>query len=394
MISVLRFNIFLLLVLSCSDEHLEPQEVGGLLPIWSHDFGNGLVGHMDIVFDDNNIYTTSEENEVDVLHCIDKYTGESRFIDENFAKSGFVPTNSVDIFYDNGIIATYSEQIFGYDTKSKNTVWSYDEGLIGQDFLNFNGNPAFTSNSAEYGKHATFSIIENNQKQVYYETSITGDSLVALLPTQDFSTMKDNVFLYLLESRGVQGSMQAFMVKVDSQSKLAVGTIDVPRIATEKPNSFAYRYTINSNGIVVCAVGDYLCGYSIEKDEFIWTQKVTQGAGWSGFIIEDGTVYCNSWGKNVYAIDLQTGNLLWEKPVSANGSKLGYRNGVLYMIGANGRMYILEASNGEILYEIIAPTYLDNSNDYFETDNMTVDKKAGLVYVCSYSTAYAYKAIR
>jgi outer membrane protein assembly factor BamB len=64
------------------------------------------------------------------------------------------------------------------------------------------------------------------------------------------------------------------------------------------------------------------------------------------------------------------------------------------MIGADGYMHIIDATNGDKLYEIKAPSELENSADFFSTSNMTVDKEAGLVYVCSWSTAYAYKAIR
>jgi outer membrane protein assembly factor BamB len=382
-------------ICSCEDDNHRLEILGGLSPIWSYNFEHGLVGHMQTLYDERYIYTTSENGNRNILYTLDKFSGEVVATDKHFIENGFVPLYNLRVFLNEGVISTFSEGFFGYNLQDQTQAWNVKGLSVGHpDILCFQEYPTFTTYDNDDLNSASIHIVIDDTPKILYSKEVSDDSIVSILPSNAIIGNVDAGSLYTTISEGKVGSMNSMLVKIDLEHNIIIDTIAFPNELVLNKFDVPVRYTLFVDNFLVCAIGNYLCGFSLEAEQFIWYKSLDQGADWSGFIIEDETVYCNSWGKKVYAIDAKTGNTKWEASVSANGSNIGYINDVLYMIGADGYMHIIDATNGDKLYEIKAPSELENSADFFETDNMTVDKEAGLVYVCSYSTAYAYKAIR
>src|SRR6202022_890815 len=95
-----------------------------------------------------------------------------------------------------------------------------------------------------------------------------------------------------------------------------------------------------------------------------WTVKVTgvstYGAISASPIVVGGTVYLQDLMSNVYAVDLDTGKLLWQKQYNApalgpNGA--GYDNGKVFVTSDDHTVAALDAKTGQELWSRrIAPT--------------------------------------
>lgn len=85
-----------------------------------------------------------------------------------------------------------------------------------------------------------------------------------------------------------------------------------------------------------------------------WRYRCDEGAEIISF--GDGTIFLSAFQASIYAIDGETGNLLWRKQTKQTYSYTGtYQDGRLYF-GAGGKtLYCLDATNGETIWEFDAP---------------------------------------
>lgn len=104
-----------------------------------------------------------------------------------------------------------------------------------------------------------------------------------------------------------------------------------------------------------------------ERLEVLWKRSFENGSFEATAAIVDDVVYVGSLAGPFYALDLETGETLWEF-----STELGFyataavRDGAVYVGDADGAFYCLDAASGELRWAYAANAEIDSSANFFE----------------------------
>lgn len=99
-------------------------------------------------------------------------------------------------------------------------------------------------------------------------------------------------------------------------------------------------------------------------------------------------IFCNNNNGFSYALDIETGKILWQTATRGGCSTPFYLNGVVYFTSvADGRLYGLDAENGKILMNIEDP----HGGIGFQDVVTGVGDK---IFAATYTALYCFKAAR
>ena len=199
-----------------------------------------------------------------------------------------------------------------------------------------------------------------------------------------------NPVLYSIDSgRGMEPYLIAYNITTD--------TIDFRILLDERgPNNTIDGIPKINNGRIFVTLNRMLKCIDAETGKEIWKQSFAGNFHSSDIIIMNGKIYGTYDNEfKTVCIDAETGRVEWENQIAGSTSNIQYHNGILYFVGGNtGDLHVVDASNGTIIAQIQAPSELKgNPNDFFATA-ITVDSESGILFVQSYTTAYAYKLYR
>jgi outer membrane protein assembly factor BamB len=148
------------------------------------------------------------------------------------------------------------------------------------------------------------------------------------------------------------------------------------------------------DGKVYVTLGRKIICIDLETGEWVWTRYLSAVVMFSDPIIAQNTFYVIDEERQLYALDLNTGNILWQTEGSGSSSNLAYLNGVLYFTGGgDGLLHAVEASNGQHLYKFRCPDEAVNSNFWWQR-GVTVDPATKRLYVASYGSLFCLEAVR
>jgi len=107
----------------------------------------------------------------------------------------------------------------------------------------------------------------------------------------------------------------------------------------------------------------------------------------------DGKVLVNPSTDNLYCLDANTGEILWEVPeytATANQDLLEY-NGVIYLSSFGYGMLVgIDLETGEVLMKETSP----NVDPSFSAQNVIVNPEKNLLFVNDFKSAFAYRPVR
>lgn len=152
-------------------------------------------------------------------------------------------------------------------------------------------------------------------------------------------------------------------------------------------------FPIIEGDLVYLLVETLMVCHNINTGERVWEKRFTGDFLFSGAIIRDGRIYANRDGYDptLYCIDALTGSIIWQTLSSGTSSPLEYHKGIIYFIGgSDGLFYVVNATTGQIIYKIKAPSAFEDSNDFFTATGCKVDTIEEKVYLSSQTTAYCY----
>ncbi|MEZ5032897.1 MAG: PQQ-binding-like beta-propeller repeat protein [Saprospiraceae bacterium] len=113
----------------------------------------------------------------------------------------------------------------------------------------------------------------------------------------------------------------------------------------------------------------------------------------SRLLVSKGKVIANPTTDNMYCLDANTGEILWELPnytATANQDLLEY-NGVIYLSSSgNGLLLGVDLETGEILMKEKSP----NVDPSFCGENVIVNPEKNLLFVNDFKSAFAYRPVR
>ncbi|WMN07012.1 PQQ-binding-like beta-propeller repeat protein [Marivirga arenosa] len=380
------------LISSC---HLFQKPENKLLypPIWEYDFNIGYFSSIDpILYVDKVIYSGLDEKKNDfsansTLEAFDKKNGRLIWkwadnIPESFDK--FKHTDTWHIHAGFLYISSgweYAINIMNGTTRfSHNSQFFGGKSIVGYEEVIFT---RFTfedySRETVYFSKSDFNWNEliafnNNDSIRYYIDHLIIDGVDLLIPVlrgrQNFEPgelifLKYNIFKK-------QFTAQDTIILDKERNRF----IDAPPVLTE--NSLY----LSLNGTVVC----------VNKNNFtiIWQRETNGNSSRSGIMYADNKLYVNT-EFQLYALDAETGNILWQIDSSA-GSRMQEHKGVVYYtdgISLRG----VDAVSGEVLLEVEAPSRATDDGAFFQPV-LTIDHENDRIYTASYTHAYCYPTLR
>lgn len=140
-----------------------------------------------------------------------------------------------------------------------------------------------------------------------------------------------------------------------------------------------------------------LC-YEGQTGEKLWATEFPSGFTFSGYIAADGKILANCEDTYLYALDPETGNILWTEKSSGTSSKMIAHNGVVYFVGGgDGLLHAVDIETGRHLWKIRSPHLeLNDGASFMPKVNVVPSLTGGkaTVVVSSYIGAFGYEAIR
>ena len=142
------------------------------------------------------------------------------------------------------------------------------------------------------------------------------------------------------------------------------------------------------NNRVYMAVGKSIQCNDILTGRLIWRREFTSNFYFSRIIEADGKIIGNGDDEGImYALDPNTGMILWEIKTTTASGDIFAMNGIVYMVGlGDGRLHAIDIQTGKRLWRLRLP----NNEDF--SGNVTGEN--GFVYVHSRLNLYCYKAAK
>jgi eukaryotic-like serine/threonine-protein kinase len=113
-----------------------------------------------------------------------------------------------------------------------------------------------------------------------------------------------------------------------------------------------------------------------------WTKDFACCQGISYPLIADGKVFVITYGNDVFALNVLTGDTVWERVLSGDNYAAAYDNGMLFLTNSSGQVIALDANNGKQKW---SRTLYTNGSSYSQPPLAA----NGLVYVTYGSVLYA-----
>ena len=146
---------------------------------------------------------------------------------------------------------------------------------------------------------------------------------------------------------------------------------------------------------------DLLTCHDLMTGEKKWETKLPQKGNYfssAGLLVENDKVYANSDGGQLFCLNAQSGNTLWEIRSSGSSTALSYLNGVVYFVGGgDGKLHAVDGETGEYLWKIESPDLGKNKSAVFSGMCAVVPgvgSEKGKIVVTNGLNAYCYEAIR
>lgn len=144
---------------------------------------------------------------------------------------------------------------------------------------------------------------------------------------------------------------------------------------------------------VYVAVGTNIICCELWSGRQIWRARFEHNFLFSGFIIAEGKVIGNCEDRYMYALNPETGQLIWQTRTSGTSSRLFYMNGVVYFKGGgDGLFHAVDAATGRHIWKLRSPDLGRRSGAWFHANQQA--GADGKVYVMSYLSLFCYKAAR
>ncbi len=157
-----------------------------------------------------------------------------------------------------------------------------------------------------------------------------------------------------------------------------------------------------ANNMYVCSGGKSVC-FNMLTGEKKWTNNFTEVNEVSSFLLStpllaDGKIFVQNEDLYLFCIDPNTGATLWKQGIFGTCSHMAYLNGVVYFVcGGDGKLYAIDAANGNKLWAISSPDVKISSQASFDRYVGLVppqNGQKGKIVVTTGLNAYCYEAYK
>lgn len=381
--------------------------------VWQHDldtlsgeeslFGNPLLYNGNpifMIFDQWDCQFGSANR----VTCLNAETGQKLW---GFDVDDPCTTIENGYVYSDVLVLNMAKELVGYDLNTLNKIWSVpftspiqgSKGLSGigdKVYLSITqGTPPFEPVASllqvdvQSGKSKELIHFEKSEYNAYpkvhppslWINPISGDSILMIaLGLYEDPTIPDNA----------RHSLHAYNLKSLSTSWFA-DSLGIPSNNLKRVEIYNNRVYILTDFRVHC--------YEASSGQKIWETAMpccTQYASIflnSRLLVTKGKVIANPSTDNLYCLDANTGEILWEVPeytATANQDLLEY-NGVVYLSSFGYGMLVgIDLETGEVLMKETSP----NVDPSFSAQNVIVNPEKNLLFVNDFKSAFAYRPVR
>jgi outer membrane protein assembly factor BamB len=141
---------------------------------------------------------------------------------------------------------------------------------------------------------------------------------------------------------------------------------------------------------VFMAVGTSIICHDLMLGKLQWRTKFPSMFMYAGIIYADGKIIGNCEDTNMYALDPETGKILWREKTAGTSRTPFYMNGVAYLAGnGDGLLHAVDTKIGEHLWRVICPEKGGDASFFGYVTGAN-----GKIFVCSFGNLYCFKAAR
>jgi outer membrane protein assembly factor BamB len=152
-----------------------------------------------------------------------------------------------------------------------------------------------------------------------------------------------------------------------------------------------YGTPIIYNNRVFFAVGSSILCCDLASGTQLWRKDFPADFLFSGITLAEDKIIGNCENEIMYALNPESGDILWQEPSSGTSSTPFFMNGVIYLAGGgDGIFHAIDATTGKHIWRIASPENSGNGRFFFDY----VTGADGKVFVSSRTTMYCYKAAR
>ena len=391
-------HVFLSVIFSCTlcscDWFTSPNTTTIPQPIWvsSITTGESIGGLFPPTVLEKSIITLGSQNKTSVLYSFEKLSGKKQWEWKDFSTKGNVIIKRVHQ-YRNILVLLDGRKLYAINTDTGKTVWvsevsDYTVPWIsgfGQYFYYGLENAFLIGNSLTgQQENVSFSLAGTLFiPPISYIQPETKDTLLLATGTNLIkdSLGRDLYKTYIVAYNRNKNSLlyQLMALEGNSGSDLGFPTAGLSVI-------LGTRVYTDIGRSIQC--NDILTG------KLVWRRKFLGSFYFSSIIAADNKIFGNSDDEGImYALNPDTGDIIWQEQTSSASGDMLYMNGVIYIVGlGDGKLHAIDAQTGKHIWKFRSPDYeSSNTNSSFE-DAVTGDGQ--YVYVRSRLNLYCFKAAK
>lgn len=411
--------LFMVILLGCGKEGLPDPPPCSNCPdtsqvvVWQHDLDT-LTGEESLfgdplMYNGNPIFMIFDQwdcqfGSANRITCLDAITGLKLW---GFDVEDPCTTIENGYIYSDILVLNMLKELAGYDLKTLSKIWSipFKSPLQGSKGLSGISSKVYLS--------ATYGTPPYEDDAILLEVDVpSGESRELLRFTRSELSAYPKIHPPSLWVNPFNG---------DSTLMIALGLYEDPATPIEARHSLhAYDLQTSTSSWMVDSIGipsnnlrrvevydnkvylltDYRVHcYEASSGQKIWETAMpccTQYASIflnSRLLVTKGKVIANPSTDNLYCLDANTGEILWEVPeytATANQDLLEY-NGVVYLSSFGYGMLVgIDLETGEVLMKETSP----NVDPSFSAQNVIVNPEKNLLFVNDFKSAFAYRPVR
>jgi outer membrane protein assembly factor BamB len=351
-------------------------DVRGLIPLTTYKSG---------------VLCLTRNQEGPMLQMKDQNTGKQLWSwrDTAWNVSSSIHAEAIHI-YQHILVLQHSSQTYHINLNNGNLIRKITNTFVSTSIaMGLKNFYCFTRYSASSCKFYTGDV-RTNKQQLLTSIAISkqGESVIPQAPT--FTEHNGEILLLLPFRRHnesqLQNRDQGFIMLYNFSTKRQVYSLPVSEAsfyeAIHTPVVVKQKFYMTVGCSIVC--------HNLMIGKQLWKTKFPGDFMSSGIIYADGKIIGNCEDANMYALDPDTGKILWREKTAGTSRTPFYMNGVAYLAGnGDGLLHAVDTKIGEHLWRVICPENGDNSSFFGYVTGTN-----GKIFVCSDGFLYCFKAAR
>lgn len=360
-------------------------------PLWSVSRASGGIayGWFPQFIHNGTLITYKEQQSSAIIAAINVNTGQEIWSWSDLFNQHEAKTEDVHIF-ENIMVWRARGRVYAINLLTGQTVWKQNivtnagfntDGVagMGNRFLIHGWDPIYFSGFTRTGNITTGPVLTPNARTLHAATAVFLNTQPNFLPQAEI-----NDTLAVLPYQTPTGETAGFITLWNLTKNQEIYTKTIPG---DTSGVFS-RAPLIHNGRILFPAGAFVLCFDLKTGNEIWRRPFSSVLYPSGLTIVGNKIFCNNNNGSSYALDLETGRILWQTRTRGGCSTPFHLNGVVYFTSvANGKLYGLDAENGKILMEIDDPRGGIGFQD-------VVTGVGDKIFAATYTTLYCFKAAR